>query len=96
MQEVPRTTIGASYGAAFLAAVAVAPSGETPDITIWNPVATVVSPRAELAELYDERFAQYRRLYEDTKDLVHELVTTQASREGRTAATREHPDQEST
>ena len=96
VQEVPRTTIGASYGGAFLAAVAVAPSGEIPDITTWYPVATVVGPRAELAELYDERFAQYRRLYEDTKDLVHELVTTQASREGRTAATREHPDQEST
>ncbi|MEN0022617.1 MAG: FGGY family carbohydrate kinase, partial [Microbacterium sp.] len=37
VQEVPATTIGASYGAAFLAAVATA-DGEAPSIAAWNPV----------------------------------------------------------
>ena len=94
VQEVPRTTIGASYGAAFLAAVAVAPADAAPDIAAWNPVATTVHPRAELATLYDERFGQYLRLYQDTKHVIHELVTTQSSRDAVVTPSTAHPDQE--
>ncbi|MGB4137790.1 MAG: FGGY family carbohydrate kinase, partial [Microbacterium sp.] len=36
VQEVPETTIGASYGAAFLAAGAVSADGEAPAIAAWN------------------------------------------------------------
>jgi xylulokinase len=72
VQEVPCTTIGASYGAAFLAAAAVAAS--PPRIADWNPVSERVIPDADLAPLYDELFDRYVRLYESTKGLVHELA----------------------
>lgn len=72
VQEVPRTTIGASYGAAFLAAAAVA--GTPPRILDWNPVSARVTPDADLAPLYDELFDRYVSLYESTKGLVHELA----------------------
>ncbi|GAA1997467.1 FGGY-family carbohydrate kinase [Microbacterium ulmi] len=79
-QEVPRTTIGASYGSAFLAAAAVAAPGESPDITAWNPIVSVVRPRPELAPLYDELFSRYRRLYDCTRELAHELAAAQTAR----------------
>lgn len=75
VQEVPRTTIGASYGAAFLAACAV--SAEPPRIADWNPVETVVRPDPDLASFYDDMFERYVRLYDDTKHLVHELAADQ-------------------
>jgi xylulokinase len=77
VQEVPRTTIGASYGAAFLAACATA--DESPRIEDWNPVATTVSPDPANAEEYDALFDRYLRLYEATKDIVHELAAVQHS-----------------
>ena len=73
-QEVPRTTIGASYGAAFLAAVSIAPSNEVPDIRAWNPVETTVIPDSADASLYDRLFDRYLRLYSSTRELVHELA----------------------
>lgn len=77
VQEVPQTTIGASYGAAFLAATATAASDETPVITDWNPVAETIRPDEALRRGYDELFDRYVRLYEETKDVVHELADTQ-------------------
>lgn len=80
MQEVPRTTIGASYGAAFLAASAVAAPGDAPRIADWNPVAVTVRPDARLAPVYDELYDRYLRLYSSTKDVVHELAAAQRIR----------------
>jgi xylulokinase len=77
VQEVPRETIGASYGAAFLAATAVAPTGEAPSIDDWNPVVARVAPDTTRAVFYDELFARYRHLYETTRGVVHELAATQ-------------------
>lgn len=77
VQEVPETTIGASYGAAFLAATATAESGEAPRIADWNPVAETVHPDAALRSLYDTLFDRYVRLYEGSKDVVHELAAAQ-------------------
>lgn len=77
VQEVPRETIGASYGAAFLAATAVAPAGEAPGIEVWNPVVARVEPDTTRAVFYDELFARYRHLYETTRGVVHELAATQ-------------------
>jgi xylulokinase len=75
-QEVPQTTIGASYGAAFLAAVATA-DGIPPRITDWNPVAQTVRPDAAVAAGYDVLFERYLQLYASTKHLVHELADAQ-------------------
>lgn len=82
VQEVPATTIGASYGAAFLAAVATAESvatadGEAPNIAAWNPVTETIRPDDSLRELYDELFDRYTRLYLETADVVHELAADQ-------------------
>ncbi len=95
VQEVPRTTIGASYGAAFLAAAAVAAPGDPgdpgdpavePRIADWNPIATTVRPDPEATAFYDELFERYTRLYASTEDLVHELAADQ-----RRAAERSRP-----
>lgn len=51
VQEVPATTIGASYGAAFLAATATAAQGEEPTITAWNPISERISPDEALRPL---------------------------------------------
>lgn len=77
VQEVPATTIGASYGAAFLAASAVAADGEAPVITDWNPIAETITPDPDLADFYDTLFDRYVRLYEASKDVVHELAAQQ-------------------
>ncbi len=77
VQEVPQTTIGASYGAAFLAASAVASEGNDPVITDWNPITQTITPNADLREFYDPLFDRYVRLYEGSKDVVHELAAAQ-------------------
>lgn len=75
VQEVPRTTIGASYGAAFLAAGAVLP--EPPDIAEWNPVVETINPDPALRPLYDTLFDRYLQLYAGTVDVVHGLAADQ-------------------
>ncbi|WP_307858551.1 FGGY-family carbohydrate kinase [Microbacterium flavescens] len=74
VQEVPQVTMGAAYGAAFLAAVAVAPEGEAPRIAEWNPVTQRIEPDAEASRIYDRQFARYLELYASTRELVHELA----------------------
>lgn len=77
VQEVPQTTIGASYGAAFLAATAVAEDARTPRIEEWNPVAETITPDAATAATYDTLYARYLRLYQSTADIVHDLAAEQ-------------------
>lgn len=77
VQQVPATTIGASYGAAFLAASAVAAEGAQPHIGDWNPVADTIMPDTAAKAAYDELFDRYLRLYAGTRDVVHELADVQ-------------------
>jgi xylulokinase len=77
VQEVPTTTIGASYGAAFLAASAVAGADDEPVITDWNPITETITPNDDLRDFYDILFDRYVRLYEASKDVVHELAAEQ-------------------
>ncbi|MBN9180581.1 MAG: sugar kinase, partial [Microbacterium sp.] len=79
VQEVPHTTIGASYGAAFLAASAVAGPHARPRIEDWNPVAHTVAPDTARKALYDTMFERYLRLYQETREVVHELAAAQAA-----------------
>lgn len=74
VQEVPATTIGASYGAAFLAASAVAPAGSHPCIERWNPIVDRIEPDPDARAAYDVLFDRYLRLYASTADVVHELA----------------------
>ena len=70
VQQVPTTTIGASFGAAFLAAGLV---GE-PDIAVWNPVREERVPDPATRGLYDGLYEQYLQLYPATRPVVHALV----------------------
>jgi len=72
-QEIRAQSIGASYGAAFLAAQLVEPVS----IDAWNPVQETVEPRPEVASQYDELYRLYRGLYPQTADTVHALAARQ-------------------
>lgn len=72
-QEVRSVTIGASYGAAFLAAGAVASVA----IDEWNPVLRTVEPDAALTASYDELYALYLELYGTTAGIAHALADRQ-------------------
>ncbi|MBS1897500.1 MAG: sugar kinase [Actinobacteria bacterium] len=80
-QEVPQITIGASYGAAFLAAGAV--TDPAPAIADWNPVVTTIAPHPALASAYDALFDRYLRLYAGTAEVVHELAEQQRADDER-------------
>ncbi|MDX5350399.1 MAG: carbohydrate kinase, partial [Paracoccaceae bacterium] len=69
-QEVCDKTIGASYGDAFLAALAVGLVDEG-DIARWNPVASRITPDRVAA--YDRQYPLWKRLYLATRDIAHGL-----------------------
>ncbi len=69
-QIVREKTVGASYGDAFLAALAIG-ALERGDIGTWNPVASTVV--AEPRDVYAHQYRLFRRLYEQTKDIAAAL-----------------------
>lgn len=69
-QELRRVTTGAAYGDAFLAALAIG-RARAEDIDAWNPLERTVEPRDVPA--YARSYPLFRRLYEQTKDLMREL-----------------------
>jgi xylulokinase len=74
-QVVPTVTIGASYGAAYLAARTVVDV----DIADWNPPQETVEPAAGRRPGYDELYALYRELYPATRAIAHALARRQAA-----------------
>jgi xylulokinase len=71
-QEVPQLTIGASYGDAFLAGLA---SGvlQRDDLSRWVRPGSTIQPDPGNRAVYDTLYADYRLLYERTRDIVHRL-----------------------
>jgi xylulokinase len=70
-QTLRERTIGASYGDAFLAAVAVGVA--TPgDIEAWNPVARTVSP--DRVPVYERQYPLWKALYASTREIAHALA----------------------
>jgi xylulokinase len=69
-QIVCKQTIGASFGDAFLAAVAIG-NANRPDIGQWNPPQRVVTAAANA--VYDKHHQLFRKLYEQTKNIAEEL-----------------------
>jgi xylulokinase len=63
-------SIGASYGDAFMAAVAIG-EAEIDDIAAWNPVTSTIT--AEASEGYRKQDRLFRKLYEQTKDIASKL-----------------------
>jgi xylulokinase len=70
-QQVPRQTIGASYGSALLAAVGAALVDPAED---WSRVVATVTPRPGAREVYGQQYDVYRQLYPATRDLAHALA----------------------
>jgi xylulokinase len=70
-QTVCEKTIGASYGNAFLAALAVGDVGMDA-IRRWNPAEREITPRGETAETYGRQHRIFRELYARTKRLMAE------------------------
>lgn len=70
-QEIRRVTVGASYGDAFLAALAIGAAAPG-DIDGWNPPERVVPPRDIPA--YARSYPLFRRLYDRTRDIMQELA----------------------
>ena len=70
-QIVPEKTIGASFGDAFLAAVAA--GIVTPDeIAHWNPIDRTIQPQAVPA--YARQYPLWKSLYAATRDIAHALA----------------------
>jgi xylulokinase len=69
-QIVCTVTTGASYGDAFLAALAVG-QAEPDDMARWNPAGEIV--KAESHAAYGRQYPLFLRLYEQTKDIMAEL-----------------------
>ena len=69
-QEVRKNTVGASYGDAFLAALAIGRVKRT-DIEHWNPIAADI--RANADPRYDHNFQIFRDLYDATKAIMKRL-----------------------
>jgi xylulokinase len=65
-QVVREKTIGASYGDAFLAAMAVG-DARPGDIEHWNPPAGAITPDATLSDRYDKLYRVFRDLYPATR-----------------------------
>jgi xylulokinase len=73
-QQLPRQTIGASYGDALMAAIG---SGLTPPDTDWTEIGEAIRPDADHREVYDELFELYRELYPATRAISHRLAALQ-------------------
>jgi len=69
-QQVCTKTVGASYGNAFLAAVAIGTAKAT-DIARWNPNERTVEPEAVPA--YAVQYPLWKRLYAQTHDIMKAL-----------------------
>ncbi|WP_295311614.1 FGGY family carbohydrate kinase [Roseobacter sp.] len=74
-QIVCEKTIGASFGDAFMAALAVGLVDRS-DITKWNPVSRTVTARHD--PVYEKAHGLFRRLYSQTKDIAEALGQPQA------------------
>jgi xylulokinase len=71
-QEVRKIGIGASYGDAFLAALAV--GDVTKDaIEAWNPPVSRIEPDPTTSDTYRLRYAVFREFYPRTRDLMARL-----------------------
>lgn len=71
-QALQQTTIGASYGDAFLAGVGSGLIEKRQDIGFWIEQKDVIRPQTEYRLLYDEKFDQYRTLYCSLRGMMHQ------------------------
>jgi len=70
-QSVCRKTLGASYGDAFLAALAMGDVTRK-DILTWNPEERRIRPDKSTAKVYARQYRQFKALYQQTRSLMAE------------------------
>ena len=73
-QELPAKTIGASYGDAFLAGLAIGALTPTDLQSNWVRISKRIVPDPAHHELYEDYYRIYRDLYLHTMDDVHALA----------------------
>jgi sugar (pentulose or hexulose) kinase len=73
-QQIPRQTIGASYGDALMAAIG---AGLVAPDTDWTETAEVIEPDDAARDVYDELFDLYLELYPATAEIAHRLAALQ-------------------
>ncbi len=71
-QQAREVSIGASYGDAFLARLALGDVSKSA-IKQWNPAAFSIEPDPRNARVYDKRYATFRALYPRMRDIMAEL-----------------------
>jgi hypothetical protein len=71
-------TIGASYGAAYLAALATGLANEHDHPDGWVRIVDRIEPDERVRPTYDRLYGLYRRLYRDTAAVNHALARSQA------------------
>ena len=64
--------MGASYGDAFLAALAIG-DVRREDIRTWNPVASEIVADPATAPVYGRQYAVFKDIYARTHDLMRRL-----------------------
>ena len=72
-QALPTHTLGAAFGDAMLAAVAVG-AASLEDVRGWNPIAGTSQPNPGLRALYDRQFGLHQQLYGQTEGLMAALA----------------------
>jgi len=72
--QVPTEQIGASYGDAFLAGRGIGLFGDLTEIRKWVKIKETIVPNYEISPQYDFYYRLFRSLYDQTKDLMHDLA----------------------
>ena len=73
-QIVPAQTIGAAYGDAFLAALAIGMVSKPDEIKTWVKPSRIVQPDPAVHDIYARYYHEYRRLYPVLKEQMHALA----------------------
>ena len=71
-QIVREKSVGASYGNAFLTAVALG-EAQWRDIDLWNPIVSTIEPLPENSTLYRQRLALFKQYYLNTREILSDL-----------------------
>jgi len=73
-QLVPKITLGACYGDAFLAGLGIGHNKSLKDILSWVEWDKKITPIGKNSSLYSEYFKLYKELYRATSKVSHNLV----------------------
>lgn len=73
-QIVPKITVGASYGNAFLCAMALGWYSKLEDVDQWIEADYEVEPQKENYDVLERNYKIYRKLYENNKILMDEII----------------------